>query len=257
SLRSAFEQETNLFLKSILSEDRSVVDLLDADYTFLNERLARHYGIPGVFGNHFRRVAVKDENRRGLLGHGSVLTLTALANRTSPVERGQWVLENILNAPVPDPPPNIPALKEKGEKGAQNLPMRQQMEAHRASPACMGCHARMDPIGFALEKFDAIGRWRDTDEGQPIDASGQLLDGSKFEGPAGLREALLKRPDLLAYAVSEKLLTYALGRQLEYYDAPADRQIVRNTEASKYRWSALVLEIVKSVPFQMRRSRTS
>jgi hypothetical protein len=257
SLRAAFEQETDLFLKSILREDRSVLDLLNADYTFVNERLARHYGIPGVFGSHFRRVAVTDQNRRGLLGHGSVLTLTALANRTSPVERGQWVLENILNAPVPDPPPNIPALKEKGEKGAQNLPMRQQMEAHRASPACMGCHSRMDPIGFALEKFDAIGRWRDADEGLPIDASGVLLDGSKFDGPAGLREALLKRPELLAYAFTEKLLTYSLGRQLEYYDAPSVRQIVRNTAPSNYRWSSVVFEIVKSVPFQMRRSRTS
>jgi hypothetical protein len=257
SLRTAFEQETDLFLKSILREDRSVLDLLDADYTFVNERLARHYGIPGVYGTHFRRVTVSDENRKGLLGHGSILTLTALANRTSPVERGQWVLENILNAPVPDPPPNIPALKEKGEKGAQDLPMRQQMEAHRKNPACIGCHARMDPIGFALEKFDAIGRWREMDASLPIDASGVLLDGSKFDGPGGLRKALLSRPELIAYAFAEKLMTYALGRHVEYYDAPAIRKIVRDAQPSKYQWSSMVLGIVKSVPFQMRRSRTS
>ena len=256
SLRDAFVQETDLFLKSILREDRSVLDVLNADYTFVNERLARLYGIPNVYGNQFRRVTVADENRKGLLGQGSILMLTALANRTSPVERGKWVLENLLAAPTPPPPPNVPALKEKSEGGGKGT-MRQQMEEHRKNPACIGCHSRMDPIGFALEPFDAIGKLRNTDNGQPIDASGVLLDGSQFTGPAGLRRALLNRPELIVNAVTEKLLTYALGRQVDYYDAPAVRKIIQETASSDYRWSAIVLGIVKSVPFQMRRSRTT
>ena len=254
SLRQAFQQETNLFLESMFREDHSVLDLLDADYTFLNERLARHYGIPDVYGSKFRRVTLADENRRGLLGQGGILTITALANRTSPVMRGKWVLENILAAPPPPPPPNIPALKEKGE-GGKDLTMRQQMEQHRANPACAICHNRMDPIGFALENFDAIGKWRTLDAGFPIDASGVLPDGSKFQGPAELRKALLSRPKIIVNSVSEKLLSYALGRTLEYYDAPAVRSIVREAASSDYRWSSIVLGIVKSQPFQMRRSR--
>ncbi len=254
SLREAFQQETNLFLESMFREDRSVLDLLDADYTYLNERLARHYGIPDVYGSRFRRVTLADENRRGLLGQGGILTITALANRTSPVMRGKWVLENILAAPPPPPPPNIPALKEKGE-GGKDLTMRQQMEQHRENPACAICHNRMDPIGFALENFDAVGKWRTLDAGFPIDASGVLPDGSKFQGPAELRKALLSRPKIIVNSVTEKLLSYALGRTLEYYDAPAVRSIVREAASSDYRWSSVVLGIVKSAPFQMRRSR--
>jgi hypothetical protein len=255
SLRQAFQQETNLFLESMLREDRSVLDLLRADYTFLNERLARHYGIPNVHGSRFRRVKLADENRRGLLGQGSILMITSLANRTSPVMRGKWVLENLLAAPPPPPPPNIPDLKEKGEDG-EALSMRQQMEQHRANPACAICHNRMDPIGFGLENLDAVGKWRVIDAGSPIDASGLLPDGSKFQGPAELRQALLSRPELIVNAISEKLLVYALGRTLEYYDAPAVRTIVREAASSEYRWSSLVLGIIKSTPFQMRRSRT-
>ncbi|MEE8177626.1 MAG: DUF1592 domain-containing protein, partial [Acidobacteriota bacterium] len=240
SLREAFQRETNLFLESMFREDHSVLDLLDADYTFLNERLARHYGIPDVYGSKFRRVTLVDENRRGLLGQGGILTITALANRTSPVMRGKWVLENILAAPPPPPPPNIPALKEKGE-GGKDLTMRQQMEQHRANPACAICHNRMDPIGFALENFDAVGKWRALDAGSPIDASGVLPDGTKFQGPAELRKALLSRPKIIVNSVTEKLLSYALGRTLEYYDAPAVRSIVRESVSGDYRWSSIVL----------------
>jgi hypothetical protein len=238
----------------MLREDRPVLDLLNADYTFLNERLARHYGIANVYGNKFRRVKLADENRRGLLGQGSILTITALANRTSPVMRGKWVLENILAAPPPPPPPNIPALKEKGE-GGENLTMRQQIEQHRANPACAICHNRMDPIGFALENFDAVGKWRTLDAGAPIDASGTLPDGSEFQGPAELRKALLRNPEIIVNSFSEKLLSYSLGRTVEHYDAPAVRKIVREAAANDYRWSSIVLGIVKSNPFQMRRSR--
>ena len=254
SLRQDFETETDLFLKSIMRDDRSVLNILNADYTFVNERLANFYGIPKVYGSQFRRVTVADENRKGLLGQGSVLLLTSYANRTSVVQRGKWVLENILAAPPPPPPPNVPPLKERSE-GAKGT-LRQQMEEHRKNPFCFGCHARMDPIGFALENFNAIGQWRDVDDGNPIDPSGVLVDGSKFEGLAGLRAALLKHPDNVAYAVSEKLMTYALGRTTEYYDGPALRKIVRDAAPSEYRWSAIVLGIVKSTPFQMRRSRS-
>jgi hypothetical protein len=190
-----------------------------------------------------------------LLGQGSILTVTAYANRTSPVSRGKWVLDNILGAPPPPPPPNVPQLKEKSEGGKGT--MRQQMEEHRKNPACVGCHARMDPIGFALENFDAIGKWRANDDGAPIDASGVLPDGSKFQGPAELRKTLLNRPELMVNAVSDKLLMYALGRTLDYYDAPAVRKILRETAPGNYRWSSIVLGIVKSTPFQMRRSRPS
>ncbi len=256
NLREAFQQETELFFESLMREDGSVLDLLNADYKFVNERLARHYQIPNVYGSHFRRVTVNDEARRGILGHGSVLTVTSYANRTSPVLRGKWVLENILGAPPPPPPPDVPELKERDE-GGKILSMRQQMEQHRANPACIVCHAQMDPLGFALENFDGIGGWRTTDANVPIDASGVLPDGTRFEGPAGLRQVLLSRSEEFVTNVTEKLLTYALGRGAEYYDAPAIRKIVREAAPGDYRWSSLIMGIVRSTPFQMRRSKES
>jgi hypothetical protein len=254
SLRDAFRQETELFVESTLREDQSVLRMLDADYTFLNERLAKHYGIPNVYGSHFRRVALGPEfdARRGLLGQGSLLTVTSYANRTSVVLRGKWVLENILGAPPPPPPPNIPALERNGAIG--KLPLRQLMEAHRANPVCAVCHSRMDPLGFALENFDAIGQWRTADAGTPIDASAVVPDGTKFDGPAGLRKVLLSRPEQFAGTVIERLLTYALGRGLEYYDTPAIRDITRSAAKDDYRWSSLILATVKSMPFQMRKA---
>jgi len=253
NLRGAFQRETELFFDSMLHEDHSVVDLLNADYTFLNERLARHYGIENVYGSHFRRVALSDEERKGLLGKGSILTATSYANRTSPVLRGKWVLENILGTPPPPPPPNVPALEEPtGE--SKPLTMRERMEKHRANPACAVCHTRMDPLGFALENFDAIGGWRTTEAGIPIDASGTLPDGTQFEGVPGLRDILLERRDEFVLNVTEKLLTYALGRGAEYYDAPAVRSIMREAAPDDYRWSSLITGIVRSPPFQMRRS---
>ena len=256
NLREAFEQETELFFRSMLREDRSVLDLLRADYTFLNERLAQHYGIPGIYGSYFRRVPLADENRRGLLGQGSILMVTSYANRTAPTIRGKWVLENLLGSPPPPPPPNVPSLMDRGENG-KILSMREQMEKHRANPACAVCHKNMDPIGFALENFDAIGKWRRTSGAAetPIDASGVLPDGTKFNGPAELQRMLLSRSDQFASTVTEKLLTYALGRGIEYYDAPAVRKILHGAAPADYRWSSLIVGIVKSEPFQMRRSR--
>jgi len=253
NLREAFTSETELFLESQIHEDHSVVDLLRADYTFVNERLARHYGISGVYGSHFRRVALPDDRRAGLLGQGSVLTVTSYAHRTSPVLRGRWVLDNLLGAPPPPPPANIPALKESGEGGALPTSVRERLEAHRTSPTCASCHARMDPLGFALENFDAIGRWRDNDEsGKPIDASGVLPDGTSFRGPAEFRQALLSRQGEFVGTVTEKLLTYALGRGLEPYDMPAVREIMRRSATDDYRWSSIVAAIAESVPFRMR-----
>jgi len=254
SLRSALQKETELFFDAMLHEDRSVLDLLNADFTFVNERLARHYGIPNVYGSAFRRITLTDDARMGLLGKGSVLTITSLPNRTSPVARGKWVLENILGTPPPPPPPNVPALQE--DKDAQKLTMRQRMENHRANPVCASCHARMDPLGFALDNFDAVGRWRarETEANIPIDASGALPDGTKFQGPIELRNILMSHPEQFVTTVTEKMLTYALGRGVEYYDEPAIRAIIRSAAASNYRWSALVLGIAKSVPFQMRTS---
>jgi mono/diheme cytochrome c family protein len=253
NLRDAFTRETELFLASQIREDRGVVDLLRADYTFVNERLARHYGIPGVYGSHFRRVTLPDDRRAGLLGQGSVLTVTSYAHRTSPVLRGRWVLENLLGAPPPPPPADIPALKENGEGGASPTSVRERLEAHRANPTCASCHARMDPLGFALENFDAIGRWRDTDEsGKVVDASGVLPDGTAFRGPAEFRRALLSRQREFVGTLTEKLLTYALGRGLEPYDMPAVRAIVRRSAQDDYRWSAIVAAIADSVPFRMR-----
>ena len=255
NLRRALRQETELFVASQIREDRGVLDLLRADYTFVNERLARHYGIPGVYGSHFRRVPYRDDRRAGLLGHGSLLTVTSYPHRTSPVLRGKWLLENLLGAPPPPPPPDIPELDEPGERAAPAT-MRERMARHRASPACATCHAKIDPLGFALENFDAVGRWRSQEEGAdtPIDASGALPDGAPFDDPAAFREALLREPWATEFAttVTEKLMTYALGRGLEHYDAPAVRRILRDAEPGGYRWSSLILGIVESVPFQMR-----
>jgi hypothetical protein len=255
NLREALQRETELFVDSVIRGDRNVVDFLTADYTFVNERLAKHYGIPDVYGSHFRRVTLGEGHRRGLLGQGSILTVTSYATRTSPVLRGKWLLENVLGAPPPPPPPNVPALKEN-EEGEKPLSVRERMEQHRKNPTCASCHARMDPLGFALENFDAIGRWRTTSEAStPIDASGALPDGATFQGPEDLRQLLVTRREEFVAALTEKLLTYAVGRGVEYYDAPAIRAIVRDAARHDYRWSSLVLGIVKSSSFQMRRSR--
>jgi uncharacterized protein DUF1592/uncharacterized protein DUF1588/uncharacterized protein DUF1587/uncharacterized protein DUF1585/uncharacterized protein DUF1595 len=251
NLRRAFQRETELLFDAVMREDRSVVDLLRADYTFVNERLARHYGIPNVYGSQFRRVPVTDEGRKGLLGHGSILTLTSHATRTSPVVRGKWILENILGTPPPSPPPDVPTLKEN-EKGQKPKTMREQMAEHRANPTCASCHKIMDPIGFALENFDAVGAWRTEDAGVPIDASGELTDGTRIDGVVALRRALLSRPDLFAGTMTEKLLVYALGRGLDHHDMPVVRAILREAAAKDYRFSSLILGIVDSVPFQMR-----
>ena len=255
NLREALQRETELFIAHQLKEDHSVLELLDADYSFVNERLARHYGIPNVYGSRFRRVtfAADDPTRGGLLGHGSLMTVTSYPNRTSPVLRGKFVLENLLGAPPPEPPPNVPTLEEKAEDG-RTLTMREAMVQHRENPACRVCHAPMDPIGFSLENYDAVGGWRPTFAGEVIDASGVLPDGSSFEGPSGLRDLLLSRPDDFVGTVTEKMLIYSLGRGLEYYDAPTVRDIVRKAAAEDYRWSAIIMGIVESTPFQMRRS---
>ena len=253
NLRDDFQRETELLFQSIVREDRSIVDLLRNDYTFVNERLAHHYGISNIYGSHFRRVPITDENRRGLLGQASILTVTSYATRTAPTIRGRWVMENILGTPPPPPPPNVPSLEEKKGSDGKPLTMRQQMEAHRANPACASCHSRMDPLGFALENFDATGRWRVKDGNATIDSSGVLPDGTKFQGAAELRKILLSHPDQFVTTVTEKLLTYAMGRGVEYYDQPAIRKLMREAAPGGYRWSALVTGIVKSVPFQMRR----
>jgi Protein of unknown function (DUF1592)/Protein of unknown function (DUF1588)/Protein of unknown function (DUF1585)/Protein of unknown function (DUF1587)/Protein of unknown function (DUF1595)/Planctomycete cytochrome C len=252
NLREAFAKELEQFLDSQVREDRSISELLTADYTYVNERLAQHYGIPNVYGSHFRRVTLTDDVRKGLLGKGGILMVTSYANRTSPVKRGKWLLENILNAPPPPPLPNVPSLKENAA-GAKPQSVRERLEEHRSNPACAGCHKIMDPLGFALENFDAVGQWRSVSEaGTPIDASGELLDGTKLDGPASLRDALLGRREDFALTVTEKLLTYALGRGAEYFDKPAIRQIVRESAGKDYKWSAVVLGIVRSTPFQMR-----
>jgi cytochrome c5 len=256
NLRQAFQQETVLFVESQLREDRSIVDLLRANYTFVNERLARHYGIPNIYGERFRRADFPDGRRGGLLGQGSILTLTSYGNRTSPVLRGKWLLEMILGTPPPPPPPDVPPLKEKNEI-AHPLSVRERLEQHRQNPACASCHVKMDPLGFALENFDAIGKWRNAEDGAPIDASAALPDGTKFEGVAGLRKLLLSRSGQFAGTFTEKLLTYALGRELESYDLPSVRKITREAAAGDYRWSAIILGVVKSVPFQMSITRSA
>ena len=257
NLREAMERETELFVESQVRDDRSVLDLLRSDYTFLNARLARHYGIPNVYGNHFRRVTTVDgHGRGGLLGQGSILTATSYPNRTSPTKRGLWVLENLLGSPPPSPPPEVPGLPDANHPDdGRSLSMRERMEVHRTSPVCASCHVRMDPLGFSLENFDGIGAWRTLEGGTPIDASSTLPDGASFEGPSGLRDLLLGQAERFAETVTEKLLTYALGRGVEYYDGPAVRAITRDAAASDYRWSKVILGIVESTPFQMRRSR--
>jgi hypothetical protein len=261
ALRDAFERETGLFLDSVVREDRRVIDLLNANDTFVNERLARHYGIPGVFGNDFRRVTYPADSPRrglGLLGQGSILTITSYANRTSPVLRGKYVLANLLGAPPAPPPPNIPVLATESKDSGKVLPMREAMAQHRSNPACASCHAAMDPIGFALDNFDAVGRWRTVDaSGTTIDASGTLPDGSAFEGAAGLRDVLLRQPDRFARTLTERLLAYALGRSLEQYDAPAVRSIAANGARRDYRFSQFILGVVNSMPFQMRKAGAS
>ena len=257
NLRQAFRRETELLFDSVVGEDRSVLDLLQADYTFLNERLARHYGISGVYGSGFRRVDLPpDSLRGGLLGHGSILTVTSYATRTSPVLRGSWILDNLLGMPPPPPPASVPPLEEP-EPGVAARSMRERMEAHRVNPACAACHRLMDPAGLAMENFDAIGRWRDRGEDwSPIDARGSIPGGGDFDGVTGLRDAVLARPHVFAGTVAEKLLTYALGRGLDHDDGPAVRRIVRGAAGDDYRFSSLVLGIVESIPFQMRRSQS-
>jgi hypothetical protein len=255
TLALGFQKEAELFFDSIVREDRPLVDFLDADYTFVNERLAQHYGIPNVKGINFQRVTLPaDSPRRGLLGKGAILTVTSLPNRTSPVVRGKWVLQTILGAPPPEPPPDVPSLPENGEKVTKVRTLRERLEQHRASPICASCHKLMDPIGFALESFDAVGRYRTFDENfEPIDNSGDYPDGSKINGLPGLRQVLVKHSDQVNANIAKTLLTYALGRGVEYYDVPAVRAILREAAPQNYRFSSIVLGIVKSAPFQMRR----
>ncbi len=257
NLREAFDQETKLFVESTLREDASVVELLRANYTFLNERLARHYQIPNVRGTRFRRVTLDDDHRPGgLLAHGSILTVTSYPNRTSPVLRGKWLLENILGTPPSPPPPDVPGLPDRGESG-QLVSVRERLEQHRKNPTCAACHAPMDPLGFALENYDAIGAWRSTAEGgRPVDANGTLPDGTDVEGVSGLRDLLLARQDQFVSTLAEKLLSYAIGRVLDHHDQPVVRRIVREAAPSGYRWSSLILSVVNSPPFQMRMSRS-
>jgi hypothetical protein len=254
SLLQAFQQETELFLASTLRDDRSVLDLLRADYTFVNERLARHYGIPGVYGSRFRRVTLPNPVQRGgLLAHGGLLAATSYPDRTSPVLRGKWLLDNIFGMPPPPPPPGVSNTLPESRRGVRPASIRARLEQHRNNAACAGCHSLIDPVGFALENFDVLGAWRTADEaGNPIDATGAWQNGRKLEGIAGLRAMLLDQPELFVGAVTEKLLAYALGRRLEYYDRPAVRQIVRDSAAREYRWSSLILGIVESPAFRMR-----
>jgi hypothetical protein len=252
ALRVAFERESSLFFENIVREDRSVLELIDSDYTFLNERLARYYGVPGVHGSYFRRVPVTSKERGGVLTQGGILMVTSYPTRTSPVLRGKWILENILGAPPPPPPPNVPQLEENAVGSARSL--REQLEKHRASVACSLCHSRLDPLGFSLENFDGVGKYRVEEGGSPIDASGSMSNGITVTGPAGLKKVILERKDEFVEVMAGKLLTYALGRGLEYYDQPAVRQIRREMAADHERFSTLVLGVVNSVPFQMRRA---
>jgi hypothetical protein len=234
-----------------MRDDHSVLEFVRADYTYLNERLAKHYGIPHIYGSHFRRVALPEGSQRGgLLRQASILAVTSYATRTSPVLRGQWVLKNLVGAPPPPPPANVPELKDNTV--ASTLSVRDRLQQHRANEACASCHNSIDPVGFALENFDAVGRWREFEAGEPIDASGGFLDGSEFLGPSGLEQALLNRPELFVRTLTEQLMTYALGRGTEYYDAPAIRKIVAAVRDDEYRFSRLIIGIVQSTPFQMR-----
>jgi mono/diheme cytochrome c family protein len=251
NLRQAFRRETEMLFSSIVKEDRNVLDLIRADYTFVNERLARHYGIPGIYGSRFRRVPVRDDARRGILGQGSMLAVTSHAERTSPVLRGKWVLENLLGLPVPPPPPDVPSLPGN-EDGKKPRTLREQLAEHRRDPVCASCHKVMDPVGFALENFDAVGAWRTREPGGPIDASGQLADGTQVNGVVTLRNAILEKPDLFVATMTEKMLTYALGRGVDARDMPAVREIMRDAAKDDNRFSSIVLGIVRSVPFRMR-----
>jgi hypothetical protein len=254
SLRSSMQRETELFFESILRENRSVLDLLTANYTFLNERLAIHYGIPDIYGSQFRRVVLKDPNRGGILGQASLLTVTSPPNRTSVVQRGKWILDNLLGDPPPPPPPDVPPL-DATTKGAKTLTLREAMEKHRANPGCAVCHRNIDPLGFALENYDGVGKWRTQEGGSKIDASGKLPDGTQFEGPTGLKKVLTTgRREEFVTTATEKLFTYALGRGVEYYDMPTLRAVMKKTEADQYRLRDLIKAIVSSSPFQMRRS---
>ena len=255
SLGEALKKETELFFDSIVREDRSILDLITADYTFVNERIARHYGLQNVNGPEFRRVTLADENRRGLLGHGSILALTSVADRTSPVLRGKWIMEVLLASPPPAPPPNVPLLDEtKAEAGDKMLTTRERMELHRSNPACTSCHRVIDPLGLALENFDVTGRWRIRDNGAPVDPVGDLYDGTKMSGPAGLRAALLKHQDMFVLSFTERLMTYSLGRRIESYDMPAIRKIIRDAAKDNNRFSAFVMGVVNSRAFQMSRA---
>jgi mono/diheme cytochrome c family protein len=252
NLRQAFRTETEMLFASIVREDRNLLDLLTANYTFVNDRLARHYGLEGIYGSDFRRVAVENEARRGVLGHGSILLVTSLPERTSPVQRGVWVLENIVGAPVPTPPPVVPALEEQAGTKTHPRTLREQMHLHTERPFCAGCHKIMDPVGFAMENFDAIGRWRTEEHGVPIDASARLVDGTEIDGMVDLRNALLKYSDRFVQTTTEKLMTYALGRGVEYYDMPTVRAVARGAAKNDYRFSSIILGLVESDAFQMR-----
>src|SRR5215470_10461100 len=251
NLRQSFVRETEMLFESVLREDRSVLDLLDADYTFVNERLAKHYGIPGIYGPDFRRVTVPSDDRRGLLGQGSMLLVTSNANRTSPVQRGKWILENILGSPPPLPPPNVPPLKES-VVGVKPTSERERIEEHRSNPTCAACHKIMDPIGLALENFDGAGQWRTMDSGFSIDASSQMVDGTPLDGPSTLRKAMLSRPEAVVGTMTQKLMMYGIGRETTYNDMPVVRAIMRAAEPNRYTFSDLVLGVVRSAPFQMR-----
>ena len=252
TLAAAMKRETELFFENLVREDRSLLEVLTADYTFVNERLARHYHVPNVTGEEFRRVQLDgiNANRRGIFGHGSVLALTSIANRTSPVQRGKWVMEVLLGSPPPPPPPNVPALEEtKAVAGDRLLSVRERMESHRANPACNSCHSVIDPIGLALENFDVTGAWRTKDDGVPVDASGQLYDGTPIDGPLGLRDAMMRYSGTVITTFTESLMTYALGRRVEYYDMPAIRKIIRAAAANDNRMSSFILGVVHSTPF--------
>jgi hypothetical protein len=250
NLRQSLREETELLFRSIVHEDRSALDLMTADYTFVNERLAKHYGIPDVYGSRFRRVPVHDEARKGLLGQGSILALTSHAERTSPVLRGKWILENLMGLEVTPPPAGVPPLKEP-EQGQKPRTMREQMAEHRANPVCAACHKTLDPIGFALENFDAVGAWRSEEAGVPVDASGELAGGTRVNGVVDLRKELLARPENFVTTVTEKLMIYALGRGLDPRDMPQVRSIVRNSASENYRFTTLILNIARSTPFRM------
>jgi Protein of unknown function (DUF1588)/Protein of unknown function (DUF1592)/Protein of unknown function (DUF1585) len=253
NLRRAMKTETDMLVADIMKNDRSIIDLLDADYTFVNDRLARHYDIPNIKGSYFRQVSLaEDSPRRGVLGEGSILTLTSVANRTSPVERGKWVLDNVLGVPPPSPPPGVVVNLDQQPNPEQPKTLRERLELHRKDPVCASCHKIMDPIGFSMENFDQAGKWRTTDTGSPIDASGQLVDGTPLDSVNDLRNALLSRPVTFVTTATRKLMTYALGRGLQAYDMPAVRKIVQDAEKNDYRFSSFVLGVAESLPFQKR-----